>query len=119
MVYLEDLRELVEILHTNDKIADEYMRNLSNVDPVLGDVIIENKYTNILFFEKDFLLKKYLGDELFDYVMWFVYDKPNVRDSEEPNVVVNNVGYTVTGLDSFMDFAQHGLCIPMRPKQES
>lgn len=118
MIYLEDLQELVTKLVEDEKKVNEYLDSFRMTDYVIIDFIIENKYSSIISLQKDFVLTKYLGEELLEWVYWFVYDRP-FHTPEAPNVFINGVGYTVTDIDSFMDFARHGLCIPMRPVGET
>ncbi len=119
MIYLEDLRELVVKLEEDEKKTNEYLDGFRLSDSMIVDFILENRYSYMLQSQKDFVLRKYLGEELMEWVFWFIYDVPDLKDSDTHNATVNGVGYKITDIDSFMDFAQHGLCIPMRPKQES
>jgi hypothetical protein len=114
MIYLEDFEEIVSNLEKRNVELDSYAESLRLVDSVLSQFIIENNYTNILYFQNTFLLEKLLGKDLKDWVDWYIYERPSII-SDEPNIIVNDVGYNVTDLQSFMDFARHGLLLQMKP----
>lgn len=115
-MYLEDFREIVSKLEEDHKESEKYLESLRVIDSGLATFLCENKYTDILYFQNQFLLPKLLGNELYNWVTWYLYELPLLDDSEESNAWICDVGYKVSDLDSFMDFAQHGLLLPMRPK---
>ena len=115
---LEDLEEIVSRLVSDNIKINSYISSLRNVDTAISDVIIDNKYSNIIGMQFDFVLEKFLGRELYEWVMWYVYELPVTKGSEEPNAWVNDVAYTITDIESFMNFAQHGLKVPMLPKHQ-
>lgn len=115
---LEDLEEIVSRLVSDNIKINSYISSLRNVDTAISDVIIDNKYSNIIGMQFDFVLEKFLGRELYEWVMWYVYELPVTKQSEEPNAWVNDVAYTITDIESFMNFAQHGLKVPMLPKHQ-
>ena len=117
-VYLEDFREVVEKMEQDNKSSDEYMDSLRNIDSILCDLIFENKYTNIIYCQGQYFAKKLLGDELYDWVSWYLYDR-SFCDDDKSNAWIYDVGYVINDLESFMDFAQHGLKLPMKPKHEN
>lgn len=119
-VYFEDFKEIVARLEDDSKESENYLDSLRLVDSSVSEFVSENQYYNTLYFQNEFLLRKILGDDLFDWVIWYLYEMPMMRDmgfgdDTKTNCTVNGVKYLVTGFDSFMDFAQHALCLPMRP----
>lgn len=115
IMYLEDFHEIVERLEEDHKKSKEYIDDLRKIDSSLSDFIVENKNIDIFYFQNEFLLKKLLGDELYEWVTWYLYDLPCLNQDDTPNCSVDGVEYKVCDLESFMDFAKHGLLLPMRP----
>jgi hypothetical protein len=118
-MYLEDFREIVSKLEQDHKESEKYLDSLRKIDSCLSSFICENKYTDILYFQSQFLLPKLLGNELYEWVTWYLYELPCFSEDDEPHAWIDDVGYVIKDLDSFMDFAQHGLKLPMRPKNEN
>jgi len=96
---------------------DEYSDSLRSVDSFLSEFVVENKYNNTLYFQNQFLLEKLLGEDLSSWVSWFLYEMPLLNDDDTPNCSVDGVEYLVNDLTSFMDFARHGLLLPMKPTE--
>ena len=119
MVYLEDLREIVCRLEADKQKMDNIMSSIREIDDSLSLFVFDNKYSNILATQIDFLLGKLLNQEILDWVNWYLYDVPCFHEGENPNCSVDGVEYVVTDLDSFVDFAKHALKLPMRPKHEN
>lgn len=117
-IYLEDFREIVTKLENDHKESEKYLDSLRKVDSCLSSFICENKYTDILYFQSQFLLPRLLGNELYEWVTWYLYELPCLQEDEEPHAWVDNVGYVIKDLDSFMDFAQHGLKLLMKPREK-
>lgn len=118
-MYLEDFREIVQKLEEDHSEHELYLSSLREVDPALSEFICENKYTNVYYWQNRFLLHKLLGQELLGWVEWYLYELPLINvDGDETNCSVNGVGYLVNDLESFMQFAQHALCLPMKPEYE-
>lgn len=113
-VYFEDFKEIVERFEKDNNEQENYLDMLRDVDWALTDFICENKYTNRYYHQKQFLLDKFLGKELVDWLEWYLYEMP-VADDRESNCSVNGVGYLVKDFDSFMHFAQHALCLQRKP----
>lgn len=113
-VYFEDFKEIIERFEKDNNEQETYLDTLRDVDWALTDFICENKYTNLYYQQNKFLLDKFLGKELVDWLEWYLYEMPAV-DDRESNCSVNGVGYLVNDFDSFMHFAQHGLCLPRKP----
>ena len=118
-MYLEDFKEIVTNIENYHKESEEYLHSLRKVDTSLCDFINENKYTDSLYFQNQFLLTKLLGEDLYGWLTWYLYELPCFNDDSVPNCSVDGVEYTITDIHSFMDFAQHGLKLPMRPKHEN
>nr|QMP83169.1 MAG: hypothetical protein [Caudoviricetes sp.] len=116
-IYLEDFREIVEKLEVDHIESEKYLDSLRKVDSGLSSFICETKYTDILYFQNQFILKKLLGEDLSEWVSWYIYELPLLDKYDTPNCSVNGVEYKVTDLDSFMDFAKHGLLLPMKPRE--
>jgi hypothetical protein len=118
-MYLEDFRLIVSRLEEDNKKSEKYLESLREVDSGLSTFLCENKYTDILYFQNQFLLPKLLGNELYEWASWYLYELPCFYEDEVVNCSIDGVEYAVTDLDSFMDFAQHGLKLPMKPKHEN
>ena len=118
-IYLEDFREIASKLEEGHKESESYLDSLRKVDSSLSEFVTENKYTDVLYFQNQFFLRKLLGEELYDWVNWYLYERPCFHEGENPNCSVDGVEYSISDLDSFVDFAQHGLKLPMRPKHEN
>lgn len=119
MIYLEDFREIVSRLDTDNQKQETYMDSLRRVDSSLLDVLLENKYVNSFVMQREFLLETLLGRDLKDWVDWYLYECLMVTEPGTPNAWVEEVGYSITDFESFMDFAQHGLKLPMKPRNIS
>lgn len=119
-IYLEDFKEIVTNIENYHKESEEYLHSLREVDTSLSEFINENKYTDSLYFQNQFLLTKLLGEDLYGWLTWYLYELPCFfNDGSVPNCSVDDVEYNVTDIHSFMDFAQHGLKLPMKPKHEN
>lgn len=91
-IYLEDFKKIVQRLEEDHKKSDEYIDSLREVDSSLCDFIFENKYSNILHFQNTFALEMLLGDELFEWVSWYLYDRwLYSEDNDKPNVWIYDV----------------------------
>jgi hypothetical protein len=116
-VYLEDFEEIVSKLEVDVQVRETFLNGLREVDSSCSEFICDNKYSNSLYFENDFLLEKLLGRELKDWVDWYLYD---IRTfASDYNATVNDVQYNVTDLKSFIDFAKHALQLPIKQLLES
>lgn len=113
-VYIEDFKEIVERLEKDHNKKETYLDTLRGVDWSITEFISENKYTETYYYQNKFLLHKFLGPELVDWIEWYLYEMPAVADGES-NCSVNGVGYLVNDFDSFMHFAQHALCLQRKP----
>ena len=113
-VYLEDFDEIVDRLESDRNKSEKYLDELRLLDSSLAEFVSENQYNNTQYFQTDFLLRKFLGEELYDWVIWYLYEMPLISETDY-NCSVNGVRYLVTDFNSFMDFARHGLCLPMKP----
>lgn len=117
MIYLEDFRNIVSRLEDDDIKLNKYLDMLRNAETCIVDSVIENRYSNIISQQKDFLLECCLGSDLKNWVEWYLYERVLDPTPIDSNAWVDGVGYTISNLDSFMDFAQHGLKLPMRPRE--
>lgn len=112
-MYLEDFREIVENVVSFKTIRDSYTDNLREEDSTLCDFVIENRYNESVFRENDYLLQKLLGIQLYEDLMWYIYDwKPGY------DVVVENVTYTIIDINSYMNYINNVYKLPMKPKIE-
>lgn len=114
-VYFEDFKEIVSRLEKDFSEQENYLNSLRDVDFALSEFISENKYTNIWYWQNKFFLEKFLSKELVNWIEWYLYEMPSVTESQESNCSVNGVGYLINDFDSFMRFAQHGLCLGRKP----
>ncbi len=117
-MYLEDFEEIVYKLETDYKESEEFLESLRKVDGFLCDFVNENVYSNNLYFQNQFLLKKLLGEDLYDWVSWYLYELPCFYEENVSNCSVEGVKYAVTDLQSFIKFAEHGLGLPRKPKYD-
>jgi hypothetical protein len=109
-MYIEDFREIVVRLKDSIECREKYLDNLRKVDVSLVESVFENKYVDSALQENDFLVGKLFGD-LSDDVFWFLYDhKPGFE------VIVNEVKYVVTDIDSYVDYIEQVYKLPMKPK---
>lgn len=116
-IYFEDFEYIVKRLEEDHITNESYLNSLREVDFAITEFISENQYTNRYYWQNRFLLEKFLGKELLEWIEWYLYELPIFRPEEigTANCTINNVNYLVTDLESFMDFARHGLCLPMKP----
>lgn len=114
-VYFEDFKEIVQKLEDDRSESECYLDSVRNVDYSIAEFVSENKYTNIYYWQNRFILQKFLGKELFDWIEWYLYELPCFDTKGEPNCSIDGVRYFIKDFDSFMDFARHGLCLPMKP----
>lgn len=119
-VYFEDFKEIVEHLENDHILNESYLNSLREVDFAITEFISENQYTNRYYWQNRFLLDKFLGEDLLGWIEWYLYELPVFHKDEigTANCSINYVNYLVTDFDSFMQFARHGLCLPMKPGTE-
>jgi hypothetical protein len=118
-VYLEDFREIVTRLKSDNEKLDKYRCDLRSVDPSLEEVISENLYTNTYYFQTQLVLDLFLGKELRDWIDWFLYEMPEFDAmNDRPNVTIDGIDYHVTDIESFMLMAENGLKLPKKPKTD-
>jgi hypothetical protein len=116
-VYLEDFKEIVSRLKSDDGKLDKYRSDLRAVDPSLEEVISENLYTNTYYFQTQHVLDLFLGKELREWIDWFLYEMPEFdATNDKPNVQIDDIDYHVTDVESFMHMAQQGLKLPKKPE---
>ena len=112
-MYLEDFREIVEKMVATHEAKTHYTNKLREVDLILGDFVIENRYTNLIEMENEYLLRKLLGENLCEDVFWFIYDwKPGYE------VGIDNVTYKIEDINSYMSYINNVYKLPMKPKIE-
>ena len=75
-------------------------------------MVVENKYVFIYGMQSDFLQQNLFGEELYEWVCWYLYEK----GSGSKDILYNGVIYNVTDLDSFFLFAEQALSLPMKPR---
>jgi hypothetical protein len=98
---LEQFRELVERLQEDNDNLRDYFNNLNNVDSSMPAFLLENYPYNVSQNLIHFILNEYLGEYVFNYVKWFIYDKELYLD----NVVLfeGNI-YEIDDIEDFMNF---------------
>ena len=110
-MYIEDFRLIITKLVEGKKYREEYLDTLNKVDSSLSSSIFENKYSDSLGNDNDFLIKELFGKELIDHVMWFLYEwHPGYK------VCYNNVDYYIMNIDDFIDATEQMYGLPMRPR---
>lgn len=117
-MYIEDFSEIVSKLEEDYKNTEKYLDSLRKVDSSLCSFLSENKYADVLYFQNQFLLSKLLNNELYEWITWYLYERPCFSEDDVPNCSIDGVGYCITDIESFIDFARHGLKLPMKPKHE-
>lgn len=122
MIYLEDLREIIERLEQDLKKSNDIRSNLETIDPALASWSSENIAYDVIYHQADYLLLKCLGLELYDWVIWYLYDNrfflayDTERDVErDHNVTIDDINYLVTDLESFLYMVEHGLKVSKKP----
>ena len=116
-MYIEDFKEIVSRLESDFKTGEKYLNDLRVVDYNASEFVTENQYSNIHAIQCEYLQKALFGEELYDWVGWYLYEKDLVNTySSEPNVELRNgVKYQITHLNSFVDFVQQELGLKQRP----
>ena len=119
-VYFEDFQTVVKKLEEDHTANESYLNSLRDVDFAITEFVSENQYTNRYYWQNRFLLELFLGEDLVEWIEWYLYELPMFHEDEtrQSNCTINNVNYLVTDFDSFMQFARHGLCLPMKPGTE-
>ena len=112
-MYSEDFRELITRLELDEKECNSYLNSIEPLDPVLAEFILENKYSTTHSLQKDYMARFFLGEELYDWVCWYLYD----RSDNNAEVSHNGVIYSVTDIDSFMVFVEQALGLKKKPRQ--
>jgi hypothetical protein len=116
-MYIEDFREIMTRLESDHKSGEKYLDGLRVVDYSVSEFVTENQYSIIHALQCDYLQRVLFGEELYEWVCWYLYDKDFVNShSSEPNVELKNgVKYQITHLNSFVDFVQQELGLKQRP----
>ena len=112
-MYIEDFRNLVTRLESDLKESEKYLDTLRSVDYAFSEMVSENKYSQIHAIQNDYLLKFFLDEELFDWVTWYLYEKSFFDDNY--NAEYNGIEYTISGIDSFVVFAEQALGLKHKP----
>ncbi len=109
-MYIEDFAEIVSKLRSNHEVREDYSDSISELDYCLSLYVIDNKYTNSVCMENDFLIQQLFG-ELTDHVCWFLYEwKPGYSIGD------NGVDYVIETVQDFVDATQQIYQLPMKPK---
>ena len=111
-MYIEDFKQIVTRLEKDFIESEKYLEELRSVDDSVFDMVVHNNYALIFGMQLDFLNLKLFGEELYEWVSWYLYDKGN--NSKDINY--NGVKYTISDIDSFFLFAEQALNLPMKPR---
>lgn len=113
-MYLEDFKDIVTRLENDIIINNKYFDELSKFRLDLTSLICENEYINTVEHQNEYLQKFIFGEELYDWVYWYLYDRKG-WGIDEYKVEYDGVKYLVQDIDSFVDFAKHALGLKMKP----
>jgi hypothetical protein len=113
-MYLEDFKNIVTRLETDWINNSKYLDDISKCGLDVVPIIIDNKYINTTELQNEYLQKFIFGEELYDWVNWYLYDR-NLLNTDEENVNYDGVNYLISDIDSFVDFAKHALSLKMKP----
>lgn len=116
-MYIEDFREIMTKIESDFRANEKYLNDLRLVDYSASEFVSENQYSNTYAIQCEYLQRMLFGEELYEWVCWYLYDKDLVNTySSEPNVELRNgVKYQITHLNSFVDFVQQELGLKQRP----
>ena len=115
--YFEDVKEVfesIEQLHVN---TTNYLNSLDVVEHKLSEFLIENKFNGCIVNHMEFVQKKLLGDELYDLIQWYIYDRPDVDDSIKDthyNIETKGVKYLITDMKSLLDYVKINYNFPYK-----
>lgn len=115
-MYLEDFKDIVTRLEQDININNKYLDEISKFPLDLTSLICENEYINTVEFQNEYLQRFIFGEELYDWVSWYLYDRKGWgRENDEYIVDYDGVKYLVQDIDSFVDFTKHALGLKMKP----
>lgn len=116
-MYIEDFREIMTKIESDFRANEKYLNDLRLIDYSASEFVSENQYSNTYAIQCEYLQRMLFGEELYDWVSWYLYEKDLVNTySSEPNVELRNgVKYQITHLNSFVDFVQQELGLKQRP----
>lgn len=109
-MYIEDFERILRLLREEQVKLDQYINNISIVDFVLADVVIENKYTEQLSNMYDKLIQELFG-ELYEEVSWFLYEWTSGFI-----VTVSDVTYTINTIEDYIEYIKQEYQLPMKPQ---
>lgn len=113
-MYIEDFKEILERFEKDDLNSEKYLDSVYQVDPSLCEFITNNEYSKINVKQNWFLIHKLFKnhDDLYEWMMWYLYDKSSMVDVIERN----GVHYEIRDIDSFMVFVQQEFNLKIRSK---
>jgi len=114
-MYIEDFKDIVTRLQQDININNKYFDELSKIRLDLTSLICDNEYINIVQHQNEYLQKIIFGEELYDWVSWYLYDRKGWGRENEYIVEYDGVKYIITDIDSFVDFAKQALGLKMKP----
>jgi hypothetical protein len=116
-MYIEDFKDIMTKIESDFRSNEQFLKDLRLVDYSASEFVSENQYSNTYACQCDYLQRMLFGEELFEWVSWYLYEKDLVNaHSSEPNVELENgVKYQITHLNSFVDFVQQELGLKQRP----
>lgn len=103
MVNENSMREIVSFFIKDAQYQLDYLNKLRSIDVSLTESF-DNGYYNSLIQCNNVLLKKLLGENIYEDVMWFLYSRPQEKNGDEIRVTNPEKSYIITDLDSFMDY---------------
>jgi hypothetical protein len=113
-MYIEDFKDIVSRIETDMKNETKYLDEISKFPLDLTEIICDNEYINIVQHQNEYLQRIIFGEELYDWVYWYLYDRKG-WGRDEYKVEYDGVKYVISDIDSFVDFANHALGLKMKP----
>lgn len=98
-------REIISDIIKNGETQLEFLNKISSISPNLIK-IFDNEYVNGILDSQDMILRLYLGDALYNDVMWYLYDRPREENGDDIVYPDKQKVYTITDLNSFLDYLE-------------
>lgn len=90
---LQIIKRYIEEKETRDNWLDQLPADISSA-------FFDNAYVNSFGMFEEYLLKVYLGENLYNELMWYCYDMP----AHEVTITMGEKDYKITSAESFYKY---------------
>ena len=115
--YFEDVKEIFEAIEKLHNDTTNYLNALDAVEHRLSDLFTESTYVDYITKHMNFLQEKFLGEELYGLIIWYLFDRPEVDVSAKDthyNIESKGVKYLITDMKSLLDYVRVNYNFPSK-----